>query len=106
MSAAGLLRFRGTSVTFAKTSQTYDATAGTMVPSTASVSVYAMRVQGEPKEYASLGLVESEAITLDCDGVPELGATGTFGGFVYTVKAVWPTAPNGTTTRSRVVASR
>lgn len=113
MSVAGMVRFKGASVTFTQTLPgTHTATTGRFAsPSTATVAGYAMRVTGDPERYKALQLVESEAPTLEfvptTDGqVPALGSTVTWSGTVYTVRDVEPIGYSGTASRSRVVVAR
>lgn len=113
MSLRGVLRRKGVAVVFTKVIPgTYDpATDTSGAATTVTVSGYAMRIQGNPDEYARLGLVQSEHPMLsfdpDTDGdLPTLGMTVPFGGETLTVENVNPCAMNGTATSAHVRCSR
>jgi hypothetical protein len=104
---------KGVAVTFTKaTPGTYDpATDTTTGGSTVTVSGYAMRIQGDPDEYARLGQIQSEHPMLsfapDTAGeLPTLGMTVEFGGETFTVEDVNPCAMNGTATSAHVRCGR
>lgn len=97
------------------------ATAGAHVPATglftapatsAAVTAAAVQVAADPKTYARLGLVESEAVSLlvattTYGATIPLGATFTWGGAAYTVREVgYGAAPDGTAIVSTVVGAR
>lgn len=102
----------GSAVTFTLASAgTYSPTAGTWSSATtATVAGQAVRVKGDPKVYAALELVESEAPTLlfvptTYGQVPALNSKVTWASTVYTVKHVQVVAPNGSAILSRVVVA-
>lgn len=102
----------GASVTFTSASAgTYSPTAGTWSSAaTSTVTGQAVRVKGDPKVYAGLELVESDAPTLlvvptTYGQVPALGSKVTWNSTVYTVKHVQVVAPNGSAILSRVVVA-
>lgn len=102
----------GAPVAFVRhTPGTYDAATGLTSPSSRTeVAGAAMRVKGDPRKYATLGLTEHEAPTLffvatTYGDVPPLGASVSFGGATYTVRDVAPFAPDGTAIFSRVVVA-
>lgn len=96
MSAAGLLRFRGTAVTFSKTTQTHTASTGVMTPTTATVAGYAKhraRAGGTANEPQAS--TEDETLVLDFTPttrgqVPALDSTVVYGGVTYTTLRVPP----------------
>lgn len=113
MSLRGVLMRKGVAVVFSKSIPgTYDpATDTSGPPTTVTVSGYAMRIQGDPDEYARLGLIQSEHPMLsfdpDTDGeLPTLGMQVPFGGEVFIVEDVNPCAMNGTATSAHVRCSR
>jgi hypothetical protein len=76
-----------------------------------SVTGYAMQVDGDPREYERLGLVQSEAPTLlftaeTYGEQPGLGDRVAWGGGAFTVRSVRPLAPDGTAILSYVVVAR
>lgn len=108
-----MVRFKGAAVTFTLANPgTHSPTTGRFTTSaSSSVAGYGMRVDGDPERYKSLGLVESEAPTLEfvsttAGQVPALGATCAWNSTTYTVKDVEPIAYNGTASRCRVVIAR
>jgi hypothetical protein len=113
MSLRGVLRRKGAAVVFTKIIPgTYDpATDTTTAGTTVTVSGYAMRIQGDPDEYARLGLIQSEHPMLsfdpDTDGeLPTLGMTVVFGAETFTVEDVNPCAMNGTATSAHIRCAR
>jgi hypothetical protein len=113
MSLRGVLMRKGRAVVFSKEIPgAYDPATDTSTPSTTvTVSGYAMRIQGDPDEYAKLGLIQSEHPMLsfdpDTDGeLPTLGMTVEFGGETLTVEDVNPCAMNGVATSAHVRCSR
>jgi hypothetical protein len=111
MSAAGLIRFRGAAVTFSKTTQAYDASAGTMTPSTATVAGYALQVSRGQRKNADGALIEGEEIELEflpatAGQVPAIDSSVTFGGYSYNTVRVGPLTLNGTVSTTRVVVAR
>lgn len=104
----------GVAVSFTQTSATYldAATDETSTPITDTVTGYAMRVRGNPVQYAAASLVESEAPTIlfapDVIGtLPRVGAVLTdFGGESYTVAQLFPVAPDGVAILARIMVSR
>jgi hypothetical protein len=104
---------RGRAVVFTKEIPgTYDpATDTSTAGTTVTVSGYAMRIQGDPDEYAKLGLIQSEHPMLsfgpDTAGqLPTLGMTVEFGGETLTVEDVNPCAMNGVATSAHIRCSR
>ena len=101
----------GASVTFTLASAgTYASTGTWSGAATSTVTGQAVRVKGDPKVYAALELVESEAPTLrfvptTYGQVPSLNSKVTWNSTVYTVKHVQVVAPNGTAILSRVVVA-
>jgi hypothetical protein len=113
MSLAGALARKGAAVTFSQTTPgTYDGTTGLWSDDvTVTVSGTAMQIEGNPEQYAALGLIQSANPTLlfrpAVVGVlPSLGMTVVWGGAPLTVKDVEPLAMNGTATAARVRVSR
>jgi hypothetical protein len=113
MSLRGVLSRKGAPVTFSYgTPGTYDpATDTTTGGSVATVTGYAMQIDGDPDLYARLQLIESDNPTLlfqpDTLGqLPALGATVPWGGETLTVKNVLPAAMDGTATAAKIVVSR
>lgn len=113
MSFAGLLARKGAPVVFSHgTSGTYDAATDiTTGGSVVEVTGTAMQIDGNPEQYAALGLIQSENPTLlfrpAVIGVlPVLGSTVAWGGETLTVKDVEPLAMNGVATAARVRVSR
>jgi hypothetical protein len=113
MSYRGVLARKGVYVTFSHgTPGTYDPETDTTTPgTTATVSGYAMRISGDPDEYARLGLVQSEHPMLsfvpDTVGeLPSLGWTVEFGNETLTVEDVNPLAMNGTAEAAHIRCSR
>lgn len=83
----------------------------TSAGTTVTVSGRAMRIAGDPDEYAKLGLIQSEHPMLsfapDTAGeLPAVGMTVQFGGETLTVENVNPCAMNGTATSAHVRCSR
>lgn len=101
----------GAAVTFTLVTNTYDAATDTSTSETSTVQGYAVRVNGDPKRYEALGLVEADAPTLlfvptTFGEEPPLSARVTWGGVSYTVRDVAPLAPDGNSILSRCVVSR
>jgi hypothetical protein len=76
-----------------------------------SVAGHAVQTPGNPERYRALQLVETHAITLifapsTRPQMPALGATFTFGGVKWTVKAVDPVAPDGDGIVATVIGAR
>jgi hypothetical protein len=105
-------RKNGAAITFTIGTGTYDPSTDTWSSaSTSTVTGYARRVRGEPERYARLGLVESEAPTLeftpDTFGeIPPQLATCSFGGVTYAVRDVNPWAPAGSAVSCQIVVAR
>ncbi len=106
-------RKSGAACTFTLSSPgTYDPAAGTYTgASTSSVIGYATQMQGNPVTYEKLGLIESEAPTLDfapdtLGEVPALGSSATINGVAFVVRDVDPWAPDGVARSAKVVVSR
>jgi hypothetical protein len=81
------------------------------VPTTATVVGVAIRVRGDPEIYKRLGLVEAESPTLlfvptTYGETPAVGWTTTWNSTAYTVRAVYPTAPDGVVIMTKVVLER
>lgn len=102
----------GSAVTFTLASAgTYSPTGGSWSSAaTTTVAGQAIRVNGDPKVYAGLELVEADAPTLifvptTYGQVPALDSKVTWNSAVYTVKWTQPIAPNGTAILSRVVVA-
>jgi hypothetical protein len=109
------LRADGAAVTFTLSSGgAHDPATGLFTaPATAStVTGVAVQVAADPKTYARLGLLESEAVSLltatDTFGESiALGSRFTWGGQTYTVREVgYGAAPAGTAIVSTVVGAR
>lgn len=105
----------GAAVTFTlSTAGTHDPDTGLFTaPATASaVTGAAVQIAADPKTYARLGLLESEAVSLlvattTYGASIALGATFTWGGQTYTVRDVgYGAAPDGTPIVSTVVGAR
>jgi hypothetical protein len=111
MSLRGVLMRKGRAVVFTGTTSTYDPETDTGTTVTATVAGYAMRIAGDPDEYARLGLVHSEHPMLsfepDTPGeLPTLGMTVEFGDETLTVEDVNPCAMNGVATSAHVRCHR
>jgi len=113
MSLSGVLMRKGAAATFSwSTPGTYDpATDTTTGGSVATVSGFAMRIQGDPDEYNRLGLIQSEHPMLSFapttpGQLPPLGATVVFGGETLTVEDVNPCAMDGTPTSAHIRCAR
>ena len=91
---------------------THDPEAETFTASsTSTVTGSAIQVQGIPRQYAGLNLVESEAPTLlftpsTYGELPSLGDTIEWNDVVYRVRAIFPIAPDGVAIMARVIVSR
>lgn len=109
--ALRMLRAKGSPITFTLIPRTQNATTRTVTAGTpVTVSGYAARVQGDPKEYERLGLVEAEPLTLEFVAVPfgdevPLDALTTWMDAPRRVAKVSPTAPDGPHIVSRVVVA-
>lgn len=113
MSMRGVLMRKGAAVVFTKDIPgTYDGETDTTTPgSTLTIAGRAMRISGDPDEYAKLGLIQSEhpMLSFAPDTVGELpgpGWTVVFGGETLTVEDVNPCAMNGQATSAHVRCSR
>lgn len=113
MSLRGVLSRRGRAVVFSKVIPgTYDAETDSTGPSTTLTAPgFAMRIAGNPDEYARLGLIQSEHPMLsfdpDTDGnLPGPGWQVEFGGETLTVEDVNPCAMNGTATSAHIRCAR
>ena len=109
--ALATLTERGAAVTFTQTTTDYTPTTGIQTVSTSTVVGYAIRAKGDPRQYADLGLVQREPVTLvftptTYGQVPALGATVTWNSTTYIVENVSPVAPDGNAILSRVVIAR
>lgn len=100
----------GAAVTFTLQSPgTYDPATDTYSSAvTTTVEGQAIHTRGNPETYRELSLVESEAPTLlfvptAYGELPDLGYTVTWANTVYTVKALQPLMPDGTTIMARIV---
>lgn len=105
-------RKSGVAITFTLGTGTYNATNDTWSSAgTSTVIGFATRVPGDPVRYQALGLVESEAPTLqftpDTAGErPALNSSCSFGGATFVVRDVQPWSPAGSDVSSRVIVSR
>lgn len=96
-------------ITFTRNTQSaYDPETDTSSTSETTITGVAIRVPGDPKRYAALGLVESDAPTLQFvpttyGNTPEPGDTVTWANETYTVRDVEPVAPDGVTILARVI---
>lgn len=113
MSLRGVLRRKGVAVVFTKIipGTTDPVTEETTAATTVTVAGYAMRIQGDPDEYARLGLIQSEhpmlAFEPDTLGeLPTLGMSVPFGDDTFIVEDVNPCAMNGTATSAHIRCSR
>lgn len=113
MSLAGVVARKGAPVTFTHaTPGTYDpATDRITGGSVETVTGVAMQIEGNPEQYAALGLIQSENPTLlfkptTVGQMPVLGSTVVWGADTLTVKDVEPEAMNGTAKSARVRCSR
>ena len=110
---ATLIAEGGQAITFTLTSPGNQSdTLGTYTgPVTTTVSGYAMSFTGDPKAYAALGLVESEAPSLFFvantygDRAP-LASSCTFGGVSFVVRAETPFMPDGTAIFATIIVVR
>lgn len=92
---------------------TYQESTGTFSgsPTTVTVTGYAVRIKGDPDMYAKLGLIETEAATLDFvpttmgQRPPKL-ARAPFGSETFIVAEIFPFAPAGSDISSRIVVRR
>jgi len=111
-SALATLERKGSAVTFTFTSGTHTPATGTFAsPTTATVAGQAIRLPGDVRRYAALGLTEREAITLlfaptTYGANPEVGATFTFGSDTFTVATCDPLAIDGFTLLVTIVGRR
>jgi hypothetical protein len=103
----------GAAVTFSETVPgAKDAATETYAPTTTStVAGYAMQVAGDPKRYADLRLIQSEAPSLffvptTFGALPALLAKVTWNGIDYVVRDVAPFGPNGPAIYATVIVSR
>jgi hypothetical protein len=108
-----VLMRKGAAVVFTKVIPgTYNPLTETTGPSTTlTVAGYAMRISGDPDEYARLGLILSEHPMLSFEPttpgqLPEVGWTVEFGGEPLTVEDVNPCAMNGTATSAHIRCGR
>ena len=111
--ALRMLKAKGAAVTFTLESPgTYDPETDTYTSaSTTTVAGYAVRVEGDPEVYSSLGLVEQDAVTLlfapnTFGETPDLGYTVTWGSVVYTLWQLRPVEPDGTVIISQIVGGK
>jgi hypothetical protein len=112
--ALATLAEAGAAVTFTQTIPgTYDAATDTWsAASTVTVTGYAIRdTGGDPRRYAALSLVQSEAPRLlfgsDTAGsLPAPLSTVVWGGITYTVRDIEPVAPDGTAIVAYIIVSR
>ncbi len=108
-SALADIRAAGVDVTFTLTTSTYtEATDVESAPVETTVSGAAIRVKGNPNEYAAMKLTQAGLVTLlfapDTYGErPALSSVVEWEGSDYTVVGVSPTAPDGVDIISRVV---
>jgi len=107
------IREAGAPVTFTfAVAGTHSPSTGTFTGgSTTSVDGDAIRMPGDVRRYAALGLTEREAITLlfaptTFAANPEVGATFTFGGDTFTIATCDPLALDGDTMLVTVVGRR
>lgn len=108
----------GRPATFLRTTRTEDPDTGQTVPSTSSVSGYAIRVKGDPLRFQALGIVERDVVVLlfaastfgdevrpgDTVRWPDTGLPGS--GKAYTVRDVDAVAPDGPSIIARVTVAR
>ncbi len=111
--ALSTLARKGASVTFTlRTPGTLDPATNTRTASSVStVAGYAVQDNPALRVYQALGLVATDARTLQFSGstageVPPLGASCSWGGVTYTVRDVSPVAPSGTAVIVRVVVAK
>jgi hypothetical protein len=109
--ALRLIRAKGATVSFARTmTDSYDPATDVDQPYTVTCTGSAVRVRGDARQYAALGLVQSDAATLlfapDTAGeIPPLESTVIFGGAQYVVRATNPVAPDGDAIVSRLICA-
>lgn len=101
----------GAPVTFTLSTSTYDAATDTTTVTESTAAGQAVRLPGDRKRYEALNLRETDAITLlvglsTYGANVALGARFTFGGQTWTVRAVDPLQPDGTTIVQTVVGAR
>lgn len=109
-SALDDIRAAGARVTFTlATAGTYDEATDTWsTPVESTVAGYAIQVQGDPRKYERLTLIESEAPSLlfapdDYGAKPALGSSVEWAGESRTTRDVGTLAPDGTAILAEVV---
>lgn len=108
---AGLVRWRGTAVTFSLVSMTLDATTETSTPTTTTVAGYAMETNADLEEYQALEVVPTQAKTLwfvptTAGEVPPVGSTVSWNSETFATKSVRSLGLVGTAQASRVVVTK
>lgn len=98
-------------MTFTRVTNTYDSATDTVTPVTTTMTGSGIRVGGNPITYQQLSLRESEAPTIlwtptTYGDTPAPGDTVTIGSTTYTVRDVYPIAPDFVTICARIVVSR
>lgn len=99
-------------ITFVRNTQSnYDPETDTATVTETEITGVALRVRGEPKRYAELGLVESQAPTLffvptTYGDTPEPGDAVEWLNDTYIVRDVDPLAPDGVTISARVIIAK
>lgn len=110
-SASATLARKGAPVTFTLSTPSYDAATDTTTVTESTAAGQAVRLPGDRKRYEALNLRETDAITLlvalsTYGANVALGARFTFGAQTWTVRAVDPLQPDGTTIVQTVVGAR
>ena len=98
-------------VTFTRTTQTYNPTTGVTTSATSTVAGHAIRVRGDTETYRALSLIQSEAPTLlftpaTYGEVPQPGDAVTWAHVDYRVRDVNPLEPDGVVILARVIIIR
>lgn len=110
-SALTILARKGSPVTFTIATPSYDAATDTATVTESTAAGQVVRLPGDRKRYEALNLRETDAITLlvalaTYGANVTLGSRFTYGGQTWTVRAVDPLQPDGTTILSTVVGAR
>ena len=105
------IRAAGKALIFTGETRTYDPLTGVATLEETTVAGYAIRVQGDPRMYEALGLVEMEAPTLlfapsTLGERPDIGMTCTWAGYDWVAKKIFPVSPDGTLIVAKVVVAR
>src|SRR5687767_781739 len=105
------LAFRGVAVSFTKTTRDYDESTDRSTASLSTVLGTAIHVSGDPAHYEALGLIKTDAITLQFAPKvrkqrPEIGSEISWSGAKYIARDVAPGSLDGTDVYSHIVISK